>query len=679
MRLAWTALLLAAAALGGASTANAQTVELRSIDQRNVIALSLEAGLPFYSVTRDGRAIIARSPLGMSLESPGGPPSGVAIGSSGFTLATSTVKSGTETFTRPVGKSRQVNAAYREAEITLSAKDGQVRTLKLQLRAFNDGVAIRYVIPPQGVANIQIMDEQTAFLFPHDFDCWGLNIGRLQSGFEGEHDRIKASMIRAAHSYQSPLVCKTPNAAFAIAEADVENYPGAFLRGSGSGESGVRVNLAPRTDNITGARQRVIAAKVDASQGFETPWRLIMLGDNEGKLIESDLVDVLAAPSRVRDTSWVKPGLSAWDWWNGNAFPLPAAYRSSGPNAAINSDTYKHYIDFAADLGLEYILIDEGWSVGSTIEPNPAADVTKAKPQVDIEELVRYGRSKGVGIWVWVQWEQLDRQLDDALATYARWGLKGIKVDFMDRNDQAMVDWYHRLLSKAAANRLMVDLHGAYPPNGLARTYPNYLTQEGVMGAEYNKWSRRVTARHNVTLAFTRGLLGPMDYTPGGFRHATPAEFPSKQQFLEPYVMTTRGAALAMYVVYESPLQMVSDTPAAYRTADGGWEPGVDFIRMVPATWDETRFIAGAIDDHVVIARRSGDSWYVGGMTVGPKRIDVPLEFLGSGSYVATKWQDGETISTVSTSSSTVTRTGTITLEMAGNGGGVIVLRPQRK
>lgn len=676
MRVVW-AVLLMAALVGNAAAADA-SIELRSPDRRNAVTVSISSGVPTYSVTRDGRAIIAQSPLGIVLDSPDGPPSGKPIGSNGFTIPSSSTRSAVETFTRPVGKSKQVDAAYREAEITLSANEGQVRTLKLQLRAFDDGVAFRYVVPPQrGLSNLAIIDEQTSFLFAADFDCWGLNIGRLRSGFEGEHDKIKASLIRPADSYQSPLVCKTPEAAFAIAESDVEDYPGAFLRGVGSGELGVQVNLAPRTDNLAGARQRLVAAKMDASRGFRTPWRLIMIGDNEGKLIESNLVDALASPSRVSDTSWIKPGLSVWDWWNGNAFPLPEAYRGSSPNAATNTHTYKHYIDFAAELGLEYLLIDEGWSVGSTIEPNPAADVTKAKPQVDIEELVRYGDQKDVGLWVWVQWEQLDRQMDEALATYARWGLKGIKVDFMDRNDQEMVNWYHRLLSKAAANRLMVDLHGAYPPNGLARTYPNYVTQEGVLGAEYNKWSRRVTARHNVTLAFTRGLLGAMDYTPGGFRHATPAEFAFKQQFNEPYVMTTRGAALAMYVVYDSPLQMVSDTPATYRTPDGGWQPGVDFIKMVPATWDETRFVTGAIDDHVVVARRSGNDWYVGGMTVGPKRIDVPLNFLGSGKYAATKWQDGETISAVSQSSSSVTRTGTITLEMAANGGGVIVLRPQ--
>lgn len=669
--------MLAGSALLFAAEGHARTVEVVSPDGRNVIRVTADGGEPTYTVSRDGRTIFAASQLGLVLQE--GKPSGMPIGADGMAVLEVRSTEGTERFTRPVGKSSAVSARYRQAEIRLSAERGTVRTLNLIVRAFDDGVAFRYVIPRQsGVGALSIRDERTSFAFAADYDCWGLNIGRLDSGFEGEHDRIKASLIRPTHYYQAPLVCRTGSAAFAIAEADVENYPGAFLRGLNNGAVGVEVNLSPRKDNPPGARQNTAAARIDASGGFATPWRLVMLGDTEGSLIESDLVEVLAAPSRVADTGWIKPGLSAWDWWNGNAFPLPAPHGEPGRTAGIDTATYKAYIDFAQELGLSYVLIDEGWSVGSTIEPNEAADVTRARPEVDIEELVRYGRERGVGLWVWVQWEQLDRQMDAAFATYARWGLKGVKVDFMDRNDQEMVGYYHRLLSKAAANRLMVDLHGAYPPNGLARTYPNYVTQEGVLGAEYNKWSRRITARHNVTLAFTRGLLGPMDYTPGGFRHATPEEFPARQSFNEPYVMTTRGAALAMYVVYLSPFQMVSDTPAAYRTDSGGWQPGVDFIRQVPASWHETRFVGGALDDHVVIARRSGDTWFVGGMTDRAKRVEVPLGFLGVGTYVAERWQDGSEVSAVRTDRSEVTRDQTIALDMADNGGGVIVLRPAR-
>jgi alpha-glucosidase len=222
----------------------------------------------------------------------------------------------------------------------------------------------------------------------------------------------------------------------------------------------------------------------------------------------------------------------------------------------------------------------------------------------------------------------------------------------------------------------MVDLHGAFPPAGLMRTYPNFVTQEGVLGAENNKWSQRITAKHNIRLAYTRGLLGPMDYTPGGFRHLTPKDFPAKQVFLNPYVMTTRGAALAMYVVYESPLQMISDSPPAYRKANGEWEEGVDFLKMVPASWDETRFIAGDVDEFVVVARRLGQTWYIGGMTDRAREVRIPLDFLGAGDYSARTWEDGASISTLRIGDKRVRKGASLTLKMVANGGGVAVLAP---
>jgi alpha-glucosidase len=281
----------------------------------------------------------------------------------------------------------------------------------------------------------------------------------------------------------------------------------------------------------------------------------------------------------VADTSWIKPGKSAWDWWNGWAAGIP--------NAGVNTATYRAYVDFAAAMGLDYILIDEGWYEGSTEVPSPA-NVLRPVPQMDMQDIIGYARGKGIGVWVWLQWKQLDRQMDEALALYQSWGVKGIKVDFMDRSDQDMVGYYHKLLGKAAEHRLMVDLHGAYPPDGLVRTYPNYMTQEGVLGAEYNKWSRRVTATHNVTLPFTRMILGPIDYTPGGFRAQSPDRFPSMVRNVKPFVQTTRGQAVAMYVVFDSPLMMVADSPDAYRNADGGWADGAAFIGKVPTTWDDT-------------------------------------------------------------------------------------------
>jgi alpha-glucosidase len=286
------------------------------------------------------------------------------------------------------------------------------------------------------------------------------------------------------------------------------------------------------------------------------------------------------------------------------------------PDAGINTATYRAYTDFAASMGLEYILIDEGWYEGSAEWAAPS-NVLKPVPKMDIPGLVRYGKDKGVGVWLWLQWEQLDRQFDEALALYESWGVKGIKVDFMNRNDQDMVAFYHKVLSKAAAHHLMVDLHAAYPPDGLVRTYPNYMTQEGVMGAEYNKWSRRVTATHNVTLPFTRGLLGPMDYTPGGFRSLAPAVMAAQVRNIKPYVQTTRGQAVAMYVVYDSPVMMVADSPDAYKNADGSWADGARFIGSVPTTWDETRVLAGDIGQYLVYRRHDQRIGAHGGRAAG--------------------------------------------------------------
>jgi alpha-glucosidase len=314
------------------------------------------------------------------------------------------------------------------------------------------------------------------------------------------------------------------------------------------------------------------------------------------------------------------------------------------------------------------MMIDEGWCLnsgtgGAALEN---ADITKTKPDIDMPALVDYAAKKKVRLWLWVQWSLLDRQMDAALDQYQKWGIAGIKVDFMDRNDQQMIDYYHKLMAKAVDHKLMVDMHGAYPPAGLNRTYPNYLTQEGIMGAEYNKWSRRVTATHNVSLAYTRMLLGPMDYTPGGFRNRTPAEFEVVNS--PPQVQTTRGHGLGMFVVYESPFQMVADSPDVYENA-----AGFDFMKMVPTTWDETRFLAGDIDDYVVVARRKGKDWYIGAMgNEKPHEISLPLKFLGDGKFKAKVWEDGATPTTLRESERAVSSTDVLELKLAPSGGAAV-------
>jgi alpha-glucosidase len=275
-----------------------------------------------------------------------------------------------------------------------------------------------------------------------------------------------------------------------------------------------------------------------------------------------------------------------------------------------------------------------------------------------------------VGLLLWVHWEHLAPRMDEVLDTYARWGIKGIKVDFMNRDDQDMVAFYQRVAEATAKRHLLLDLHGAYVPAGLQRTYPNFITQEGVLGAEWNKMDRRITPRHNLMLPYTRMLTGPMDYTPGGFRNATPRDFEVRASM--PLTQTTRGQALAMYVVYDSPLQMVSDDPSNYRG-----ETGFDFVRRVPAAWDETRFLAGEPGEDIVLARRSGKAWYLGAMTSERARTEkVPLRFLPPGRWRATIWQDGEVVREVRRSTRSVTNADVLTLSLAAAGGAAVILEP---
>lgn len=645
--------------------AHAETVTIKSPDGRNVV--TLDSDKLTYAVSRSGKAIISASPLGLQLDR-GQIGAGAVM--SGHTEAT--VK---DTYDIVVGKSDTAPDHYNQSTLAFATADKKLK-FNVIVRAYDHGVALRYTIPEQaGLTDFKVMTEATQFNFARDFDCWGANMGRFDTSFEAEYDRIKASGIRNFHNFMAPLVCKTGDAqtTFAIAESDVKDYPGFFLSGRGDGRLGVAVTLPPRFDNDRNFRNRkTVSANVRMTgKGFQTPWRVVMLGNTPGELTASSLIPTLATPSQIKDTSWIKPTKTSWDWYNDWAIDVP------GAKAGINTATYKAFIDFSKEMKLDDILIDEGWSMGSDIEPNPSADVTKAKPVMDMPELLGYAKSKGVGVWLWVQWHQLDNQMDAALKQYQAWGIKGIKVDFMNRNDQEMVDWYHKVLEKAAAHKIMVDLHGAFPPTGLARTWPNYITQEGVLGAENNKWSARITATHNVTLPFTRQILGPMDYTPGGFINSTPAEF--KHRNHAPMVSTTRGHAVAMYVVYDSPFQMVADGPGAYKTADGkGWADGAEFVQAVPTSWDETRVVAGDIGQYIVSARRKGDTWYIGAMTNEQARsLKVPLDFLGQGqgSFSATVMQDGADVSRLATSSQTVKSTQSLSLKLAPSGGAVAVIK----
>jgi alpha-glucosidase len=639
-----------------ASPAFAQPLVLNSPDGRVAAQVEIDAqGRPTYALSFRGRQLIAPSPLGLAFER-------YETLSSGMAIQGSATRAGEDSYPL-IGKASSVRDRFNELTVRLAEAGGKGRKLDIVLRAYDDGFAFRYRVPGQPhLRQLRLAGEVTQFLFPADYACQGLNIGKFTSSHEGEFDPIRAGQIRMHHLYDLPLVCETASGgpAMAFAESNIRNYSGLYLSGLEAGGLGLQARLSPRLDDPA-----IAVAGWIGDKEFETPWRVVMVGDGVADLAESTLVTSLAEPARG-DFGWVKPGKYAWDWWNGPTL--------GGKFAPMTDATVKSYIDFAAQSGLEYMLIDDGWYVnsggGATVLPG--ANNLETIPQVDMPGLVKYAADRNVGLWLWVHWKMLDANMDQALPLYAKWGIKGIKVDFMDRDDQQIVDFYHRLLKATADSKLMLNFHGAFPPKGLTRTYPHYLTQEAVFGAEYNKWTKRVTARHNVNLALTRMLLGPMDYTPGGFRNTTPQSFVPEAN--TPLVQTTRGQALAMYVIFESPFQGVSDSPDNYRG-----QSGFDFVQMVPAAWDETRAISAGLNEHVVLARRKGRDWYVGAMTNEEGRVvDIDLSFLGSGRWTATSWQDGASPMDVVKASSAVQPSGTLQLRLAPSGGAVVKISPAR-
>lgn len=655
--LALLLLLAGAGAASGQSAAGAY--KLRSPGGRVEVAFALDReGAPTYSVSYGGRDVIVPSKLGLVFGE-GGPLAG------GMVVTASGRRAHDSWYDLVAGKASRARDRYRELSVSLRERGGARRRLQLVFRAYDDGAAFRYRLPAQeGVREFEIADERSEFRFGENHLSWGMRLRTFHSNYEKEFEPATLDAIRPGMKIGLPLVVKVAGGPYAaLAEADLEDYAGMYLHGLAGAKHALVSRLSP-----FGGREEGPAVRGRAPH--ESPWRVIMLGDEPGRLVESTLLLNLNPPSVVRDPSWIRPGKAAWDWWSGQV-------AEGVPEPGMNDATMKHYIDFAAEMGLEYMLVDAGWytkkpSYGDGADTT--ADITKSIPEIDLPGLVRYARGRGVGIILWLHWVPARDQMERAFPFYEKLGVRGVKVDFMDRDDQEMVGFYHRILRKAAEHRLVVDLHGAYKPTGLVRTYPHYLTQEGVLGAEYNKWTERVTASHNVTLPFTRMLVGPMDYTPGGFRHVTRARFKPQERL--PLVLTTRAHGLAMYVVYDSPLQMVSDHPGAYRG-----QPGAEFLRDVPASWDETRVPAGVIGEHILMVRRRGREWFVGAMTNERGRtLRLPLGFLGRGRYVLTEYADGpgaeQDPSRLAVSTRTVGAGDTLTLRLAPSGGYAARLAP---
>jgi alpha-glucosidase len=631
--------------------------ELANGDFKNVgtpVAAAMRSVL-HYRVSYRGKALVDDSELGLELQ-------GQSVLGSHLRQTGVKISALDETWTNRLGKSSTVRNHFNAATVSFVEDSGEGRRLDIDVRVYDDGVAFRYVLPEQAALRVaKITRERTEFLLHSDATVYPLLLQNFTSSYEDEYVRRQVSNLHPQWLIGLPLLAEMPGTAWvAVTEAEIAKYPGMYLRHEGDFTSLLRAELSPRPD-MPG-----VAAVV--ATPMQTPWRVVMIGDEPGRLVESNLVLNLNPPTAMADTSWIRPGKTAWDWWSGDV--VKGAKFAGGMNTA----TMKHYIDFASASGFPYMVVDDGWArplhEGTTGEIVHMADITHVSPTIDMPELLRYAQEKHVRLWLWAYWGAVERSMDEAFALYESWGIAGVKIDFMQRDDQWMVDFYQRVAECAAKHHLMVDFHGAYKPDGNQRTWPNLITREGVMGLEYSKWSALTTPVHNTTLPFTRMLAGPMDYTPGGFLNATRETFVPRM--VEPMVLGTRAHQLALYVVFESPLQMVADFPERY-----AGEKDFEFIRRVPTTWDETHVLAGRPMEWISMARRHGDDWYVGSITNWDARdLELPLNFLGEGKYVAEMYADAGDADRIAThavrSSQGVSRSTVLKVHLAPGGGNAV-------
>lgn len=561
-----------------------------------------------YSIAFIDNNVIGESDLGFEF-------AGEAPLTGDFEILTSNRNTVLDTW-KPVVKSKHevIINSYNEISLVLKEKTGARRQLTFELRVYDDGIAFRYILP-RGVfiGDRRITRELTTFAIPGDPDSWVVEYGGYSTSNESEFMARKLSYVNEKTIAGLPFLMDYGNNLWvAITEAKIRNYPAFYL-----GTNGTKSVLTTRLVPLPGENEDGIKAR--SSDDITTPWRVIMIGETPGQLIESEIIQNLNDPCAIEDPSWIKPGMSAWDhWWSGEV--------------KMEMPVIKQYIDLASEMGWPYMLVDWQWYGKFN---DPAADITRWAPQIDMTEIISYAASKNVKIIVWLYSSDVNRNsaYKKAFPLYNKWGVAGVKIDFMDRDDQYMVNWYLDIIKCAAANKLLVDFHGAYKPDGIIRTWPNMITREGVMGNEYYKFSDKMSPEHNVKLAFTRMLAGQMDYTPGAFLNVTRANF---RQQVPALVWNTRAAELSKFVVYESPLTVVCDHPDNIRN-----KPGADFLKLVPTTWDDTKFLGGYPGRYVAIARRNRDIWYIGVMNNSEaKEITFETSFLSMGKWEVEVWAD---------------------------------------
>jgi alpha-glucosidase len=574
-----------------------------------------------YSVYFNNRPLLLRSAIDMELQG------GIRL-SNNSSIRKIGLQQVNDSIISPVPEKRRLIRDYFN-EIRIDFRNG----FALQFRAYNDGAAYRLITNRKD--SLHIVRETARFRFAEDFSAYYPEVQKrndadsFHTSFEEPYQRKKLDSISPSALCFSPVLVDCENGTkVLLTESDLENYPGMFLRSTGSqGFEGCFAHYPLEQRISEGEYPQAIVTErapyIAISQGSRTyPWRVIAISKQDEDLPATDIVYRLASPSRVQDPSWIHPGKATDEWIIGiNLFNIRFV-------AGINTATYKYYIDFAKRFGFDRIMMDAGWS--------ESQDLFRINPNLNMDELASYARNKGVKLSMWTLALALDRQLDSALEQFTRWGVDFIMTDFIDRDDQKAVQFYFRIAEACAKKKIMIMYHGAFKPAGFGRTYPNAITRESVLGSEYNIWSDKANPQHDLLLPFIRMVSGPMDYEPGLLDNATKKTFrPIPEKVMS---QGTRAHQLAMFVVYDNPMQIFSGNPS-----QGLLEPAfMELLGGIPTTWDQTLIPDARVGEYLITARKKGDDWFIGGLTNWERRsVSIRLDFLDDGLYHATFCEDG--------------------------------------
>jgi alpha-glucosidase len=623
-----------------------------------VMATEGKSSVACYSVTFGGKSLVSWSTLSLDLA-----PGGIL----GHDLRITAVKHSTrdETYHLIAGKTSTARDHCNEAIVSLEERTGHRRRLQVIFRAYDDGVAFRYRVPKQrSMDGFKLAAEHSTFRIAGNPTAYTLPVPNYTTTYEFRYRTVPTDSISTNSLLGLPVLFEHPDhTALAISEAELDDYAGMYLSGAADAPGTLTSLLSP----LPGKPE----SKVLAALPHQTPWRILMIAESPALLLQSNLVTNLSSPCALKDTSWIKPGKTTFPWWNGYALD------STGTQGGLDTKTMRHYIDFCAEQGIEYHsldgLDDVSW-YGDKCGSYHGGDITKSLPAIDLPEVIRYARSKDVRLRLWLHWAGAKAHMKRAFPLYEKWGIEGVMVDFIERDDQEMVNFIRELVALAAKHHLTVTLHNICKPTGLERAYPNLLTYEGALNLEYNKWDPvGSTPDHEMMVAYIRMLAGPVDYHHGSFGHVTQEQF--KCRNVAPVTIGTRARQIARYVVYEDFLPMMADYPEAYRD-----QPGLKLLVKMPTVWDETRVLQGEVGKHLTIARRKGSEWYVGSMTDGSAReLTIPLSFLGRGKFVAEIYSDDSTHpdkpAALLARTEKVTAADTMKAKLAPAGGHIVHLR----